>query len=411
MNTQLGRWGYFKNIKRGQAFAIIRERNRRMTEGKDSDFTIQSRPVDLRKVERHCQRAGFSIKATQCKWHESVSTEVTCRTPPPTTSIGFMREEQWRVPEKLLFDVDHFIKGSFEAGLWTWSDQFTILHSSDDQGNEPMLLYSVKNDLISGWGAAEVKDFVLAGSFWANAFQNVDNLVRGQYPATIVDLVRVINDLNQRSGQKLARMLQQHIMACCQVFLKPGSATFSIYDGLERLEMTHMIDVEERIMKRFHELYEVYLGPAKYDSFIMAIEYARRRLHWDECIQLEDVLPPVDVLDRTYGISDNRSLIVISIRIEIAGERGWLEQVETESSILIQRAGLILDDNWMRIYYLTIGWFHLGYAQYYLGKDELAITSFNNALAIDEESRRAINMSFLGGTTITLYLLTLQSRH
>lgn len=44
-STQLRRWGYSKNIDRGQASTISREKDRRKAEGKDFDFTMQSHPI------------------------------------------------------------------------------------------------------------------------------------------------------------------------------------------------------------------------------------------------------------------------------------------------------------------------------------------------------------------------------
>ncbi|KAF2663277.1 hypothetical protein BT63DRAFT_484363 [Microthyrium microscopicum] len=387
--SELKRWEYVRNIKKADALAVLQEKSRREVARKAYDFSIQSRPVDLSRIEQHALRSGFipesSKHVPQQERHITDMVRVACRTPPPTTSVSLLREEQWRIPEKLIFDVENLVKGSFEAGHWSWNGKDTIIKSSEDQTNEKQLLHGFLGALINGREAADTRDFELAVTCWKRGFKFVDSLVKGQYHDIVPNLIQAINDLSREGQGSVARMLRDHIADCGNTYLQLNSSTKSVYVGLGDLDMTYMAMVEANVMQCFKDRFEFYLGPVSYNSFVMMMNHARRRLYQDDWVRLEDVLPPVDLMDRRYGVSDPRTLDVIGMRIEVAYKRKLLEQVETEAPILIGRAMLIDDDDWQRFYNLTRGWFDLGCAQYFLRKKLSSLNSFDKALMNDDQ--------------------------
>lgn len=361
-------------MKREQAFAILQERDRRKAEGKMSDFSVQSRPVDLHKVELHWQRSDFENSSLQdsSSSRDLTARQIMCRTPPPSTVVSLLRGEHWRIPEKILFDVDHLIKGSFKGGIWKWNGRDQIVHSSNNQQTERALLHNFLGCFTSGCEAADGQNFSLAGSYWRKVFKDVELLVRGQYHDIVPNLVQKINDLNREGRADLAHILKHHIAACGQQFTDSNRSTVSIYTALKHLDMANMLAMEESIMKFLNELFKLYLGPRSYNSFVMMMNYARRRLYQDDWVRIEDVLPSVDSIDRAFGVSDRRTLDIISMRIEVAHRRKMYEVVETEAPILIYRAKLIQDDDWQRFYNLTRACFDLSCAQFLLRKKILA---------------------------------------
>lgn len=375
---------------------------------KTLDVSIRSRPADLGKIEASGRRAGFFSGVSR---HSSQTADIgqlhiRCRTPPPTTSVSLLREEQWRIPEKLLFDVDVLLKGSFESGVWSWNGKDQIIRSSTEQDHERQLLHDFLGGLTSGCEAAAIRNFDSAGALWRSAFENVDHLVQGQYHDIVPNLIQKINDLNHDGYEELARELLRHIVACSQSFLPPNKSTKSIYLGLGDLGLNHMRAMEELIMQCFMQRFEFYLGAMSYNSFVMMMNHARRKLYHDPWVRLEDVLPPVDFLDRTYGASDRRALDVIGLRIEVAQKRKRYALVETEAPIMIQRSERILNDDWLRCYNLTRAWFDLGCAQYFLRKKGPAISSFDKALASDDGLRNveACNIFDPERATIARYM-------
>ena len=148
--------------------------------------------------------------------------------------------------------------------------------------------------------------------------------------------------------------------------------------------MTFMLEIEERIMKQFTKLFELYLGHLCYNSFVMIMDGARRRLL--QCPWATfDCLPEISYLDSYFGPTDRRSLDVIGMRVEILSHRGMHSEAEVEALALVQRAGMIQSDDWQRFYNLTRGWYFLGSAQYFLRKRDVAIQNLCNALHSDDE--------------------------
>lgn len=380
LKTKLAQWGYTKNVKRCEVVQVLREKARRRSAGIEEDytFTLQQRPVDLKKIERHRQRAGLP----DIQQPENITTEIAWRTPPPSPPTSL--PPQWRICEKVLYDIDILIKGSFETGLWSFKGNELIIKSSTSQDLEIEVLHNFLGDFAFGCHAADTRNFVRAGVCWQRAFLNIEALVRGRYHDIIPNLVQKINDLNRQGHSRLAALLKEHIARCGKSLLGPNSSTKSIYDGLGKLDMSFMLEVEERIMKQFTKLFELYLGHLCYNSFVIMLDGARRRLLQYPWVNF-DCLPDISHLDSIFGPTDRRSLDVISLRIEILNNRNMHVETEVEASMLIQRAEMIQSDNWQRFYNLTRGWYFLGTAQYFLRKRDVAIQSLSNALRSDDE--------------------------
>jgi hypothetical protein len=178
--------------------------------------------------------------------------------------------------------------------------------------------------------------------------------------------------------------LKQHIAECSKRFLAPGASTLSIFDGLGTLDLDNMLEIEDRIMDQFTNLFQLYLGYQCYNSFIMMMDAARRKLLRSPWTSF-DCLPDVSCLDSSFGPASRWSLDLIGIRAEISMHRQMHKDAEIEASALIQRAEMIQKDDWHRFYNLTRGYYFLGSAQYFLRKHDDAIYSLSNALLFDDE--------------------------
>jgi hypothetical protein len=192
----------------------------------------------------------------------------------------------------------------------------------------------------------------------------------------------MINDLNRQGYTRLAALLKKHIAQCSKSLV--NASTASVFNGLGKLDMEFMLEIEERIMNQFDKLFELYLGHLCYNSFVMMMDGARRRLlryPWANF----DCLPDISNLDCVFGPADRRSLDVIGLRVEISNHRRLHIETEQEASMLVHRAEMIQDDDWQRFYNLTRGWYFLGSAQYFLRKRDASIQSLSNMLVSDDE--------------------------
>ena len=210
---------------------------------------------------------------------------------------------------------------------------------------------------------------------------------------------------DQRSKSKgmndLAALLKRHLVQSSETFLLPNSSNALIYKALGDLDMTYMADVEDRIMARFNELFEFYLGPVCYSSFVVMMDGARRRLFRDEWTRPEDFLHPVSHFDAVFGPANRRSMDVISLRAEVFNRRGMHAETEVEAALLIERAEMINDDPWQRFYNLTRGSFLLGVSQYALKKRDAAIGNLLNVFRYEEDLQRVNDFHMFGPEKFT----------
>ncbi|KAK3686163.1 hypothetical protein B0T22DRAFT_492951 [Podospora appendiculata] len=392
LKTKLARWGYAKNIKRSQAAAILGEKSNRDLSCKGYEFTIQRRPVDLRRVERHALRAGLLRRE---RGSRSTSTSqpqpddrgtVACRTPPPQLPQALPVIKHWRVPEKLLHDIDVLVKGSFESGRWSFNRPELIINSSPAQVDEVKSLHGFLGGLENGCAAAESHDFTTAGVFWKQAFEFFDKLVRGQYHDIIPNVIQMANDLVRKGRPEVAELLIKHAANCSEVLLPQDGLQRSIYRGLGQLDSVEkLVALEELIMRRFAELFELYLGASCYNSFVIKMDGARRRLLHDPWATMQECLPDLSLLDAAFGPSDRRCVDVVALRLEILHLRHLDSDAKTAAAELLRRAEMIRNDEWQRFYNLTRGYYFLGCAQDRLGERAAAVESFRRAMRSNEE--------------------------
>jgi hypothetical protein len=395
LKTQLSRWGFTKYIKRGDVVEVLRAKTSRDAAGKESTFELRGRPINLEQVEKHRKKAWLppilasTDAASPAGLASSSARGIVCRTPPPSPRASLPVIESWRVPEKLLYDVDVLVKGSFEGGRWKFNGNDSLIVSSPREVEEKLALHDFLGNLANGSAAANTRDYDLALTYWRQASENVDTLVQGQYHDIIPNLFQQINDMDRQGLGPVAATLKAHIAEASVTYSTPGQPGSTIFAGLGRLEMATMVDMEERIMSRFNLLFEQYLGYRCYNSFVMTMDTARRRLLHNPWTTFAECLPDLAGLDSIFGPSDRRSLDVIGLRVEIFKNRAMPHETEVEALALIQRAEGVLNDDWQRFYHLTRGWYFLGWAQCSIPeKRHAAVDSFQNALHTDDELRR-----------------------
>jgi hypothetical protein len=371
---------------------ILRAKATRDAAGKESTFTLRGRPVTLQQVENHRRRARLDpIRAnvhvvTPAGVEGGSTRDLVCRTPPPSPHASLPVIESWRVSEKLLYDVDVLVKGSFECGRWKWVSNQLIIESSEQQLQDKLAIHDMLGSLANGVAAANARDYELAFKYWQQSFVKVDALVKGQYHDIIPNLIQQINDLNSLGLVPVAASFKAHMAEASAVYGTPGTPSSAIFAGLGSLDMSLLVGAEERIMAHFHALFEQYLGYRSYNSFVMMMDGARRRLLHQSWTTFADCLPDIAHLDADFGSTDRRPLDVLGLRLEILKKRGMPHEAEPEALEMIRRAERTLNDDWQRYYNLTRGWYFLGWARYAIPeKRSQAVACFETALTCDDE--------------------------
>jgi hypothetical protein len=116
----------------------------------------------------------------------------------------------------------------------------------------------------------------------------------------------------------------------------------------------------------------------------MKMNAARRKLVRDPSAKLDDWMPSLALMDDAFDILDRRPMDIIRLRIEVLHVRGEHQKTEREATELIRRAELIEGDVWLRHYFLVKGWYHVGCAQYLLGREDARLSILTALRYMDE---------------------------
>ncbi|KAG4444026.1 hypothetical protein IFR05_000486 [Cadophora sp. M221] len=403
--ARLEKWGFHKNTKRRDVLAILREKKLRELTGNESAFFIRNRPVDLEKIEKFRKRDRIEpieqsinprrlqelpsldqrpeVRQSKLSQVQFQARELVSKTPPASPIQRLLSSpRQWRVPEKLFYDVDLYIKGSFESGEWRFNGNELIIESSKSQPAERNALHAFLGGLDTGCRYFAAGKADVGGLHWRGAFREIDNIVQGTYHDILPNVIQKVNDLNDGNHRPAAVMLTKYVAESSAARRSTGHATTAIFKALAEADIDQMKELERVIMTQFTELFELYLGSRCYNSFVMKMNLARRRLFRGKL--LRDCLPDLSALDITFGLTNRRPLDVIRLQIEVLWHRKMYADVVTQALVLLERAEMIENDEWQRLYFLIKSWYYLGSAQSRLGNHHAAMNDLSDFLVAEE---------------------------
>lgn len=354
---KLKHWGYTRNISRPQAFALLRAAaNNPGDESISND--AQKQPAKAAQLERYLRRN--KLVALQ----------------PPKIAHPLPSPHVWKVPEEIFHASSALIRGSFESSHWASTGDELIIQSSTNQDIEKIALHSFLSSLDLASKAASSGHHQLAGTYWTRAFGIVENiLVTGQYHDILPNLLQKINDLNAEGHTTIATKLQGHLAAKSKSSYLRDKSRSNVATILQTINLVHLSDmpaIEERIMSLFVTQFDSFLGLCHYNSFVLRMNYARRQLLRNDQATLTEYIPSLDLFDGLFGTCNRRSLDIVRLRMEVLHHRGNYARVEGEAKCLVERAGRVRDDVWLRLYFLIKGYYHLGIAEYLQGQEGVA---------------------------------------
>lgn len=340
----------------------------------------------MQDVERYRQRNKIQVASPtyQLESQQYTTNQLVCRTPPPAER-PLQAPLQLVIPEKILYGLDILIRGSFESGAWKFHDNERLIESSPTAALEQRRIMNFLNGIDLGCTAARSGNNMLAGDQWRRAFLELENLVKGTYHDIIPNLISKLNDLNNWGFADIASMMIRHIAQLCLEYQKsnyPVSLIFTHFDGVS---LDCISGLEDQIMALFHKVFYVYLGSQCYNTFVMMMNRAKRRLSRCEWVDIDQCLPPLLPLDDMFGPANCRPLDVLRLRVEVLYQRMQYQRVTEEAFVLVQRADTKQNDPWQRHYFLIKGLYHAGSAHYYLGNHESAKQCLGYALYLQEE--------------------------
>lgn len=94
---RIARWGFDKNLKQHEVEHILGIQARRRAHGKETNFTLRGRPIDMGTVYRYQKRKGLATSVAISNYLSGRSKE--CRDLRPLTPHDF-ESQAWRTPNK-----------------------------------------------------------------------------------------------------------------------------------------------------------------------------------------------------------------------------------------------------------------------------------------------------------------------
>src|SRR5271170_5523652 len=303
--TKINQWGLDKRNKRSEVLAMLRKKRERATEGKDTLFMLRDRVVDDKDIERYRKRNRISLDhGTAAFGHSPPTPEgLVCVTPPAQALSPLTLPEVLRVPEKFLYDIAQYIKGSFDTGQWIPREGDADIMSSKSE-TDRLRLQSILDGFSIGCNNYWAGRIDIVGLYWRRAFRDIDKAVQSTHYQNLMVFTHQIWSLRERGFPELATMMQQYLSSLGRALIPLRRGCHSIYIAFATLNLGELGELEDRIGICFADQFDAILGP-NYASFQIRTVAAEQRLSRNPLALLDDYFPNLAELDACFGKSSS----------------------------------------------------------------------------------------------------------
>ncbi|KAK3312268.1 hypothetical protein B0H66DRAFT_485643 [Apodospora peruviana] len=225
--TRIKKWALDKNNKMAEVIYMVRLKNQREGQGKQSEFTIRNRPVDWKDIERYLNRTpGLQAKIAEDGHMELGSNAfgIVCRTPAPNPA------EMLSVPpninasryvslhEEIMVLLRDYMRAAFDQELWVHSPTDNCFHGPNGQPAAYRISHWYEMlDVASRWEADEADTVRLINI----QMDSIRDIIRDEEPSLISCLILFHYNLSlQKNG--LRQYVSPFIANMCDAVL--GSA-------------------------------------------------------------------------------------------------------------------------------------------------------------------------------------------
>ena len=205
-------WNARKYNEEGEMKAIVRKHAERARVGKASAFKVRDRAKDIQEVFKYWERKGISVDDIIARRGLSTTPEaVECYTP---LCSPLKTPEALATPERILFTLQDYILGSFDAGKWTKFGRGSQSSWGVDSLNhffnccDLALNYFQKNHSLEAWQALN------------NAFASINTILRSEDPSTFEYLLSSTGMMFRSRQPGIALAILRHVSAMAEVLLR-----------------------------------------------------------------------------------------------------------------------------------------------------------------------------------------------
>ena len=198
------KWNARKYNEESEMKAIVRKTVERTRVGKASAFKIRSKIVDFEEAVRYWERKNRALADVITRREMSRTPEVVkCFTP---LQSPLRTPEVLATPERILVTLQDYIRGSFDAGKWTHSEDRRFLQRFSDSCDLALRLFHHNR-------CAE------AGQALNSAFSVINTILRSEHSFTFRMLFDITNRMVNRNKPELALAILRQVSAMAELLL------------------------------------------------------------------------------------------------------------------------------------------------------------------------------------------------
>lgn len=319
---RIKKWGFAKYNKEAEMRAIMQKHIKGA--GRPTRFMLGMRRVETNDVKRFLKRSGITVedimssRALTPPDLRSITPEATsslnspealCLTPratTATTSSGLVTPDDtsavtpprfswttlidvprgldcpavFKVPESLFANIQTYIRGSWDAGIWVSRSESHLCVKADDPDIKQRTgLGSLYDNLRIACDLFQRGKTAEAGLHLSRGFKNIETILSSQSPLAPAHFPRVIAYLLTRNHPQIALMACRQFSDMARTILPqkhPFRAVFShlaelIHENMEEislLALQSVVDAFEKVLGPFH-MHTVYTAHIMMDVMSM----------------------------------------------------------------------------------------------------------------------------------------------
>lgn len=280
--TRIKKWGIDKNQKATEVAEMLRLKQERDSQGKESEFIVRGRTITWAKIEQYLKRDPVLVRKLEendgvLEMVVGQSSGIICRTPSPDPAASFSvpppptASMELELPDEIARLTRNYFDGAMDQGIWTRVGEASYTTRHGFAGAER----------VRAWGRSmRTARHLVASGDHQEGFQQLGSLldqvrwlIRDEDPLLLFHLLG--NTLGiTASGKDLGALICQHLKDLTEIILGPEHPLSRIFDRLNSLaETDSQFTAVPMPIRCLRDLFEARDGPvnpqtlALYDRF------------------------------------------------------------------------------------------------------------------------------------------------
>lgn len=369
-------WGLDKKNKEPEIRAIVRKKNQRADQGKDSIIRVRGQIRSFAEVVRYCHRKGVSIEDIIARQTASPTPEaVECFTPVPSP---ILTPEVLAIPERILRCIRDYFKGSFESGIWVKTEPLFPCYSITEGENRSNYIEDICYQCHLACALFSRNLFKEAGQTLIAATAKIKKILSAAHPDTLADLLWLISYVRGQKRHEVALIVLRQFSAFGEVLLCSEHPLSRICEWFQTASLSDFDDIAVRCHESMENQFESFVGPMHLSTLLARYTLL---LCSERNASISNFSKFLGDCEETLGPHDTRSVRV----------RLWLANAYFAENYLVEAWKLseesiaysqYTQSTAQRYYYQSEGLYWLARCQYALGEVDLGMANLHKAFEL-----------------------------